>query len=100
MSERTEGSAATNPDDDLPVDAGEGPISVPTLREADEAASVAHDFIFGLNGVTKEEASVAIWTIHNALRPLLDDQTICMSCGGPMDLRESIACPNCGGDPQ
>jgi hypothetical protein len=42
------------------------------LTEADQAASVAHDFIFGLNDVTQEEASAAIWRIHNALRPLPD----------------------------
>lgn len=77
------------------------------LRTADAAASVAHDFIWNRNGVTKEQASDAIWTIHNTLRPLFEDdpepgaaRTICMSCQGPMDLRESIMCPNCGGDPQ
>ena len=42
-----------------------------SLLEADHAASVAHDFIFGLKGVTQEQASEAIWTIHNALRPLI-----------------------------
>ena len=42
------------------------------LRAADEAASVAHDFIHGLSGVTKEQASAAIWAIHNALRPLFE----------------------------
>lgn len=41
------------------------------LREADAAASVAHDFVFGLNGVTKEEAGDAIWRVHHALRPLI-----------------------------
>jgi hypothetical protein len=35
------------------------------------AASVAHDFIHGLNGVTQKQASDAIWTIHQVLRPLL-----------------------------
>jgi hypothetical protein len=40
------------------------------LEEADEAASVAHDFIWGLNGVTQQQASDAIWVIHNVLRPL------------------------------
>lgn len=43
-----------------------------TLRAADEAASVAHDFVHGKNGVTREQASEAIWTIHNALRPLFE----------------------------
>jgi hypothetical protein len=38
---------------------------------ADEAASVAHDFIWGLNGVTKEQASDAIHTVHAALRPFI-----------------------------
>ena len=77
------------------------------LRRADAAASVAHDFIWNRNGVTQQEASDAIWLVHNALRPLFEDDpepgetgTICMSCGGPMDLREAIVCPNCGGDPQ
>lgn len=41
------------------------------IRRADAAASTAHDFIYGKNGVTKKQASDAIWTIHNALRPLL-----------------------------
>lgn len=43
------------------------------LRQADAAASVAHDFIWGRNGVTKEQASDAIWAVHNALRPLFED---------------------------
>lgn len=50
-----------------------GPV---TLREADEAASVAHDFIHGKNGVTKEQASAAIWLIHEALRPLFEEQDL------------------------
>jgi hypothetical protein len=41
------------------------------LVEAEAAASVAHDYIWGENGVTQQQASDAIWTIHNALRPLL-----------------------------
>jgi predicted CoA-binding protein len=45
------------------------------LRAADEAASVAHDFIHGMNGVTWEQASFAIWTIHNNLRPLFEEPT-------------------------
>lgn len=45
---------------------------LPALREADEAASVAHDFIHGSNGVTADEASTAIWRIHSVLRPLID----------------------------
>lgn len=49
----------------------EGPRGPVTLREADDAASVAHDFIYGKNGVTKEQASAAIWLIHEALRPLI-----------------------------
>ena len=43
------------------------------LRAADAAASVAHDFIYDRNGVTREQASEAIWLIHNALRPLFED---------------------------
>jgi hypothetical protein len=39
--------------------------------EADDAASVAHDFIWGLNGVTKEQASEAIHAIHAVLRPYI-----------------------------
>lgn len=42
---------------------------IDAIRKADEAASVAHDFIWGENGVTKWQASDAIWQIHNALRP-------------------------------
>lgn len=44
------------------------------LRVADDAASVAHDFIYERNGVTKQEASDAIWCIHNSLRPLFEDE--------------------------
>ena len=43
------------------------------LRRADAAASVAHDFIWNRNGVTQREASDAIWLVHNALRPLIED---------------------------
>lgn len=42
-----------------------------SFLDADHAASVAHDFIHGLNGVTQEQASAAIWTIHETLRPLI-----------------------------
>lgn len=42
------------------------------LRKADEAASVVHDFIYGLNGVTKKQANDAIWAIHEVLRPLIE----------------------------
>jgi len=44
------------------------------LREADEAASVAHDYIWPQQkgAVTKEEASDAIWRIHDILRPLIE----------------------------
>jgi len=45
---------------------------VEKLRAADHAASVAHDFIHGLNGVTKEQADAAIWEIHGVLRPLFE----------------------------
>jgi hypothetical protein len=53
------------------------PVSVGDLAACDKAASVAHDFIWGKNGVTKQQASDAIWLIHNALRPHLpmDDET-------------------------
>ena len=44
------------------------------VRRADEAASVAHDFIWGKNGVTKKQASDAIWVIHSMLRPLYGEQ--------------------------
>lgn len=46
---------------------------IAALQVADEAASVAHDFIHGLKGVTAEEASAAIWRIHQALRPILGE---------------------------
>jgi hypothetical protein len=39
---------------------------------ADHAASVAHDFIWGRNDVTREQADGAIWAIHTALRPFID----------------------------
>lgn len=42
-----------------------------SFEAADKAASVAHDFIHGLNGVTKAQADAAIWTIHEVLRPLI-----------------------------
>lgn len=42
-------------------------------RAADEAASIAHDFVYGLKGVTQEQASAAIWQIHSLLRPLYAD---------------------------
>lgn len=41
------------------------------FQRADEAASVAHDFIWGKNGVTKKQASDSIWVIHEVLRPLI-----------------------------
>jgi hypothetical protein len=65
-----------NEEDDT-IDFGPGNPVAPTvsLREADQAASVVHDFVYGLNGVTKEQASVACWTIHNALRPLIAEET-------------------------
>lgn len=56
---------------------------------ADEAASVAHDFIWGKNEVTQQEASDAIWTIHNALRPLIAPRT-CESCRVTLRLDEKI----------
>ena len=42
-----------------------------SFEAADKAASVAHDYIWGKNGVTKQQASAAIWTIHEVLRPLI-----------------------------
>ncbi len=54
----------------------EGPRGPLTLREADEAASVAHDYIYGKNGVTKAQASAAIWIIHEALRPLFEEEDL------------------------
>lgn len=63
------------------VNSQEGPIASglpPTLseriREADECASVAHDFIWGRNGVTKKQANEAIWRLHAVLRPLYGEQ--------------------------
>lgn len=56
----------TNP---TPIDAALQDL----LRAADDAASIAHDFIWHPNGVTKQEASDAIWRIHNILRPLFED---------------------------
>lgn len=41
------------------------------LRELDEAASTAHDYIWSKNGVTQEQASEAIWKIHNDLRGVI-----------------------------
>ena len=98
---------------------GDAHIPVRDLADCDKAASVAHDFIWGKNGITQKQASDAIWQIHNALLALrphlpMDDETraavlkqveeerltICMSCQGPIDLRETIVCPNCGGNPQ
>ena len=35
---------------------------------ADRAASIAHDFIYGKNGVTQQQASDAIWKVHAYLR--------------------------------
>jgi 1,2-phenylacetyl-CoA epoxidase PaaB subunit len=45
---------------------------VTLLRAADDAASVAHDFIYGRNDVTQRQAGDAIWAVHNALRPLFE----------------------------
>lgn len=63
------------------------------LLEADHAASVAHDFVWGLNDVTKEQADAAIWTIHNALRPLivLDGDDVAGNLeGDASDLKERL----------
>ena len=48
------------------------------LREADEAASVAHDYIWPQSEgqVTKAEASDAIWRIHELLRPMITGAAI------------------------
>jgi hypothetical protein len=46
-------------------------ITKQDIKDADEAASVAHDFLWGRNEVTHKEANDAIWTIHNTLRDLL-----------------------------
>jgi hypothetical protein len=45
---------------------------VAKLREADEAASIVHDHLCGLNGVSPADCEDAIWRIHNTLRPLID----------------------------
>lgn len=46
----------------------------PALEAADRAASTTHDYIYDENGVTtRDEANRAIWTIHDSLRPLLED---------------------------
>jgi hypothetical protein len=45
------------------------------LREVDEQASVAHDYIWPQSKrstPTREEASDAIWRIHELLRPWID----------------------------
>ena len=110
--------SASNAPNDRNVTAlplGDARIPVRDLAACDKAASVAHDFIWDKNGVTQKQASDAIWQIHNAIRPHLpmDDETIaavleeveesrtiCMSCQGPIDLRETVVCPICGGNPQ
>lgn len=43
-----------------------------TLAQIDAAAAVAHDFIYGRNGVTQEQASRAIWIIHDAVNSFSD----------------------------
>jgi hypothetical protein len=51
----------------LPIDPAQL-VARAALVDADQAASVAHDFIWD-RGVSREKASEAIWTIHRALRP-------------------------------
>lgn len=45
---------------------------VAKLREADEATSVVHDYLCGLNDVSPSDCEAAIWHVHNTLRRLID----------------------------
>lgn len=70
--ERDEAIAARN---DAQAEARELALRVARLeaaaRSADKDASTAHDYIWSEKNVTLDQASGAIWRIHNALRPLL-----------------------------
>lgn len=48
------------------------PVVRAALGEIDRAASVAHDFIYGKNEVTQEQASQAIWRIHDIVNSFAD----------------------------
>jgi hypothetical protein len=41
------------------------------LEIIDSEASTAHDYIWSTTDVSREQASAAIWSIHNIVRPLL-----------------------------
>lgn len=68
---------ATDPSDfdteyvDAQMEDGQSKNGQPSLHQAEHAASIAHDYIWGENGVTQQQASDAIWTIHNAIRPMI-----------------------------
>lgn len=63
-----------------------------SFLRADEAASIAHDFIYGKNGVTADQASAAIWVIHDVLRPLivLDGDDVAGNLEGDAYLKERL----------
>ena len=46
-------------------------LSRKDLELIDAEASTAHDFIWSNAAVSKEQASAAIWTIHNLVRAVL-----------------------------
>jgi hypothetical protein len=81
----------------------DGPHTTPpgslraALRRADEAASCAHDFVYDLNGVTKQQASDAIWLIHNELRPLIAAVDPCIECGRDRHGYSGQLCRYCAG---
>lgn len=63
--------------DDLDAEALEGPIRglLPLHRSdlelIETEASTAHDYIWSTGAVSKEQASAAIWSIHNLVRAAL-----------------------------
>jgi len=58
---------------DAEPEAGEGALDVERLAKIDEQASIAHDFIWPQSKAkpTRNEASDAIWRIHEIVRPVL-----------------------------
>ena len=56
------------------------------LELIDAEASTAHDFIWSTSDVSREQASAAIWSIHNLIRAALAEQrpghSSCALCGG------------------
>lgn len=68
-------------------------LDVERLRAADQAASQVHDYIWPGEGeaVGQMEASAAIWTIHNVLRPIIAAASEpAAGEGGEDDLRADI----------